>query len=329
MIIDYEKYIGGYPTGMTISLSLKWITTKDFAIACEQYLQRNDRNRLNATINDILSDIDAKISLCRNKLRNDEAINALKYLIALCEDFKKRFCAGLNYNIDYEPTEDEILEEIGDNLSIYLDSEVKAGNIIYLEEYDAYTDEIQLDLSKRGGRPYIESQHEANLIERYYDLFSESASESVIEYYKTQHEYAVTIEREICNRQNKAAHEIGAIQQDNVFLDGALKFGGIPNKKIILSDYLRSNNGDKMLNAIHSYLSGKKGKSLAIAIRALEQDNYIDIPDRGLREFHSTLRVALGSAGSYEGFAKYYKERASSITPDEINKAIIEFESHT
>lgn len=156
---------------MDIVDCIEWLDKPYIAKYKETEVDISNEALIFSSIEDVvksaLSDIDGKIELCKNLPLADRE-RAYKYLISLCESFKTKICSLLGYDLNYEPDEDDIIEEIRENLQQYIDAWVGSGSIIYLEESDAYTDERELDLSRNydGGRGCIDADDTEGLIDK-------------------------------------------------------------------------------------------------------------------------------------------------------------------
>ncbi len=298
-----KPYIAKY-TGITVNIDIDTLSS----------------NYLEDIVKYALSDIDRKIELCKNLPIADRE-RAYKYLVSLCESFKTKICSFLGYDLYYKPDKDDILEEIRKNLQQYIDAGVESGWITYLEEYDVYTDEAALDLNYDEGSRYIRADDTEGLICRYEEYFTESAVESLVEVYKDAHQYAASIEFDINRRCRDIADCISSVQQEIKFIEQAKLFK-TENAKIVFSDYLLVPNKDLAISRISSLIRGKKGKNVAIIIRALEEVKFISPVSNNYQAFYNALKTEFGDIGSYEGILKYLQGRPSiaRITDAEINK---------
>ena len=76
-----------------------------------------------------------------------------------------------------------------------------------------------------------------------------------------------------------------------------------------------------MMSRINSLISRKKGRNVAIIIKALEELKYIS-PISNYRALYNALKTEFKDIGSYEGVLKYLQNRPN-ITPiseAEINR---------
>lgn len=310
---------------MSIVDCIEWLDKPYIAKYKETAVDINNEALIFSSIEDVvksaLSDIDRKIELCKNLPIADRE-KAYKFLISLCESFKTKICSLLGYDLNYAPDEDAILEEIRENLQLYVDTWVGSGSIIYLEECDAYTDEKALDLSSNydGGRECIDADDTEGLIERYAEDFAESAVETLVEAYRDDHQYAAGIEFDIDHRCRDIADYISSVQQEIKFIEQAKLFK-TENAQIVFSDYLLVSDKDLMMSRINSLISRKKGRNVAIIIKALEELKYIS-PISNYRALYNALKTEFKDIGSYEGVLKYLQNRPN-ITPiseAEINR---------
>lgn len=296
---------------MSILDCIEWID-KPYII---EYKESPFDSHIKDVVKCALSDIDRKIELCKSLPIGDRE-KACKYLISLCELFKTKICSFLGYDLNYRPSDNDVLEEIKNNLQQYLDAWVEAGFIDYSEEDNTYIDDVMILLNTF----YISADNTEGLIDWYAEEFSESAAETLIKAYKNTHQYAAGIESDIDNKCQDIAKYISFVQQEIKFIEQTKLFK-TENAQIVFSDYLLVSDKGLIMSRINSLISRKKGRNVAIIIKALEELKYIS-PISNYRALYNTLKTEFKDIGSYEGMLKYLQNRPN-ITPissEEINQ---------